>query len=58
MSGNTYDVRRVVEIGLLQTHGNVVPTPVSGGGSSANYSGNVAALQISGFSGDVKIYRK
>ncbi len=58
VSGDTYDVRRVVEIGLLQTHGNVVPTPVSGGGSTATYSGNVAALQISGFSGDVKIYRK
>ncbi len=35
VSGDTYDVRRVVEIGLLQTHGNVVPTPVSGGGSAA-----------------------
>ncbi len=58
VSGDTYDVRRVVEIGLLQTHGNVVPTPISGGSSIATYSGNVAALQISGFSGDVKIYRK
>ncbi len=58
VSGDTYEVRRVVEIGLLQTHGNVVPTPISGGGSTVTYSGNVAAIQISGFSGDVKIYRR
>jgi prepilin-type N-terminal cleavage/methylation domain-containing protein len=45
---STYDVRRVIEIGLLQTHGNAVPPPV----------GNLAAVQITGFGGDVKIYRR
>ena len=51
----TYDVRRVIEIGLLQTHGSVVPTPTP---SAGNYIGNVAAVQITGFGGSVKIYRR
>jgi prepilin-type N-terminal cleavage/methylation domain-containing protein len=56
---STYDVRRVVEIGLLQTHGATIPTPISGAGTStATYAGNVVALQIRGFGGDVKIFRK
>jgi prepilin-type N-terminal cleavage/methylation domain-containing protein len=59
VSGNTYDIRRFVEIGLIQTHSNVIPTPTSGAGTStATYSGNVVALQISGFGGNVKIYRR
>ncbi len=59
VNGNTYDVRRIVEIGLLQTHGNIVPTPISGAGTStATYNGNVVAIQIDGFGGDVRIYRK
>jgi prepilin-type N-terminal cleavage/methylation domain-containing protein len=52
---STYDVRRVVEIGLLQTHGNIAPTPTP---SAGNYVGNVVAIQINGFGSDVKIYRK
>ena len=55
---STYDVRRVIEIGLLQTHGTTVPAPVGGGGSTFTYSGNVAAVQITGFGGSVKIYRR
>ena len=59
VNGNTYDIRRFVEIGLIQTHSNIVPVPTSGGGTStATYSGNVVALQISGFGGNVKIYRR
>jgi prepilin-type N-terminal cleavage/methylation domain-containing protein len=59
VNGNTYDVRRVVEIGLLQTHGATVPTAISGAGTStATYAGNVVALQIGGSGGNVKIYRK
>jgi type II secretory pathway pseudopilin PulG len=59
VNGDIYDVRRVVEIGLLQTHGNTVPPAVSGAGTSAAaYSGNVLAVQLTGFSGDVKIYRR
>ena len=45
---STYDVRRVIEIGLLQTHGTAVPLSV----------GNLAAVQVTGFGGSVKIYRR
>jgi hypothetical protein len=56
---STYAVRRVVEVGLLQTHGTATPPPRSGGGTSfVTWDGNVAALQISGFGGDVRIYRR
>ena len=48
-------IRRVVEIGLIQTHGNVAPTPTP---SAGNYVGNVVAVQINGFAGDVRIYRR
>ena len=53
--GATYNVKPIVEIGLIQTHGTAVPTPTP---SAGNYVGNVAAIQISGFSGSVKIYRR
>ena len=52
---STYDVRTVVEVGLLQTRGSLVPTPTP---SAGNYLGNVAAVQITGFGGSVKIYRR
>jgi prepilin-type N-terminal cleavage/methylation domain-containing protein len=56
---STYKPRRFVEIGLLQTHGNAVPPAISGAGTStATYRGNVAAVQISGVGGNVKIYRR
>ena len=56
---STYDMRRVVEIGLLQTHGNATPIPSSGAGtSSVTFSGNVVAVQINGSGGNVKIYRR
>lgn len=59
VSGNTYNIRRFVEIGLVQTHGNAVPAPTSGGGTSTvTYAGNVVALQITGFAGNAKIYRR
>jgi len=45
---STYDVRKVIEIGLLQTHGTAVSAPV----------GNLAAVQVTGFGGSVKIYRR
>lgn len=54
---STYDVRKIVEIGLLQTHGTTIP-PGTGTGSLINYDGNVAAVQITGFGGHVKIYRR
>jgi prepilin-type N-terminal cleavage/methylation domain-containing protein len=59
VNGDSYQVRRVVEVGLIQTRGSTVPTPTSGAGTStANYSGNVVALQVSGFGSTVKIYRR
>ncbi len=59
VNGNSYSIRRFVEIGLVQTHGNAVPVPISGAGTStAVYPGNVVALQISGFGGNVKIYTR
>lgn len=59
VNGDSYQVRRVVEIGLLQTRGSAVPAPTSGGGTSTvMYSGNLVALQINGFGSTVKIYRR
>jgi len=52
---STYDMRRVVEIGLLPTHGSLVPTPSP---SAGNYPGNVVAIQIAGAGGSVIIYRR
>ncbi|MEY2490894.1 MAG: hypothetical protein QOC70_2836 [Verrucomicrobiota bacterium] len=59
INGNNYDVRRVVEIGLLQTRGGAVPAAASGAGTStAAYNGNVIAVQISGLGSVVKLYRR
>jgi prepilin-type N-terminal cleavage/methylation domain-containing protein len=55
VNGDSYDIRRVVEVGLLQTHATVVPTPSPAAGQ---YPGNVVSVQINGFSGDVRIYRR
>jgi prepilin-type N-terminal cleavage/methylation domain-containing protein len=55
VNGDTYDIRRVVEIGLIQTHGNVAPTPSP---SPGQYPGNVVAVQITGIGGNVKIYQR
>jgi hypothetical protein len=55
VGGVTYAVKPIVEIGLIQTHGTVVPTPTP---SAGNYIGNVAAIQITGYGGTVKIYRR
>jgi prepilin-type N-terminal cleavage/methylation domain-containing protein len=52
---SSYDVRPVIEIGLLPTHGNVAPTPTP---SAGNYAGNVVAVQLNGFAGNVKVYRR
>jgi type II secretory pathway pseudopilin PulG len=55
---STYDVRRVIEVGLLQTHGAAVPAPIGGSGSTLIYSGNVVAVQVTGLGGNVKIYQR
>jgi prepilin-type N-terminal cleavage/methylation domain len=46
--GVTYDIKRIVEVGLQATHGTQVDTS----------SPNVVAIQINGFAGDVRIYRR
>jgi type II secretory pathway pseudopilin PulG len=59
INGNNYDVRRVVEIGLLQTRGSTVPAAANGAGTStATYNGNIIAIQISGFGSTITIYRR
>jgi type II secretory pathway pseudopilin PulG len=58
VNGDSYDIRRVVEIGLIQTHGAMTPPPGGGGTGGSNFAGNVVAVQINGFAGDVKIYRR
>lgn len=59
INGNNYDIRRMIEIGLLQTHGGSVPAPTSGGGTStATYDGNAIAIQISGLGSAVTLYRR
>lgn len=59
INGNNYDVRRMVEIGLLPTRGGTVPAALSGAGTStSSYDGNVVAIQISGFGSIVKLYRR
>jgi prepilin-type N-terminal cleavage/methylation domain-containing protein len=59
INGNNYDVRRVVEIGLLQTRGGAMPAALNGAGTSAaTYSNDVIAVQVSGLGSIVKIYRR
>lgn len=59
VNGNSYKIRKVVEIGLVATHGSLVPTPMTGAGTStAIYKGNVVALQLSGLGGDIKLYQR
>ena len=58
VNGDSYDIRRVVEIGLIQTHGSATPLPIDGGIGGSNFAGNVVAVQINGFAGDVRIYRR
>ena len=59
INGDSYQVRRVVEVGVIQTRGSTVPLPTSGAGTStATYAGNVVALQINGFGSTVKVYRR
>ena len=58
VNGDSYDIRRVVEIGLLQTHGTATPPPSGSSIGGSIFSGNVVAVQVNGFAGDVTIYRR
>jgi len=51
----SYTMLRAIEIGLVATHGNSAPSPNPAPGY---YTGNVAALQLTGLAGDVRIYRR
>ena len=51
-------IRRVVEIGLIQTHGTALPAAIGGSTGQQLFAGNVVAIQINGFAGDVRIYRR
>ncbi len=55
VDNNSYSLTTAAEIGLIQSHGNVAPTPSP---SAGNYPGNVVAIQFTGVGGSVKIYRR
>jgi type II secretory pathway pseudopilin PulG len=52
---STYSLKMAAELGIVPTHGDAAPTPPAAGG---RYSGNVAAIQFSGVSGNFAIYRQ
>jgi len=58
VNGDSYDIRRVVEIGLLPTHGTATPPPSGSSTGGSTWAGNVVAVQVNGFAGDVTIYRR
>ena len=49
ITNTNYTSARVAEIGLMPTHGAAVPSPTPP---------NLVAVQINGFAGDVRIYRR
>ena len=55
IDNTNYTLKTVAEVGIVQTHGNVAPTPSPG---PRQYPGNVVAIQFTGVGGDVKIYRR
>jgi prepilin-type N-terminal cleavage/methylation domain-containing protein len=52
--GGSFSIVKAAEVGVLPTHGTVLAVTQSGN----LWLGNVAAIQIGGFTGDVKIYRR
>jgi hypothetical protein len=52
--GGAFSIVKAAEIGVLPTHGTALAVTQSG----ALWLGNVAAIQIRGFTGDVRIYRR
>jgi prepilin-type N-terminal cleavage/methylation domain-containing protein len=55
IDNRNYSLRPVFEIGFVPTHGTYAPTPTP---SPGLYSGNVVAVQFSGFGGNFKLYRR
>jgi Tfp pilus assembly protein FimT len=54
LHGGNYSIVKAAEVGVLPTHGNLLAVTQSG----AQWLGNVVAIQVGGFTGDVKIYRR
>ena len=52
---STYTVLRVLEVGLIPSRGAIAPTPTP---SPGIYGGNVIAIQLTGYSGNIKVYRR
>jgi prepilin-type N-terminal cleavage/methylation domain-containing protein len=52
--GGGFSIVKAAEVGVLPTHGNALAVTQSGN----LWLGNVAAIQIGGFTGDVRIYRR
>jgi len=49
ITNTNYTAARIAEVGLMPTHGAAVPSPTPP---------NLVAVQINGFAGDVRIYRR
>jgi len=52
--GGLFSIVKAAEVGVLPTHGTALAVTQSGN----LWLGNVAAIQIGGFTGDVRIYRR
>jgi prepilin-type N-terminal cleavage/methylation domain-containing protein len=52
VKGGSTQITQYAEVGLLPTHGTMLAASINPA------SGNVVAIQISGFGGDVRIYRR
>jgi type II secretory pathway pseudopilin PulG len=52
---NGAQIAHYAEVGLLPTHGSILAVTKDGNG---RYPGNVAAIQITGYGGNVRIYRR
>jgi hypothetical protein len=56
VKGGATQIARYAEVGVLPTHGTTLA--VTFNPATNTYSGNLAAIQISGFGGEVRIYRR
>ena len=52
--GGGFSIAKAAEVGVLPTHGNTLAVTQSGN----LWLGNLAAIQIGGFGGNVRIYRR
>jgi hypothetical protein len=54
VNGGGFSIVKYVEVGVLPTHGTALAVTQSGN----VYLGNLAAIEISGFGGNIRIYRR